>query len=763
MIKRYFFKFAAVLTAVVALLASNSCKDDELPGWEIPGGYAYKVDSVTLNVSSYSIALDSSFQLEATIHADEGLEEEFRTVTWSTSDKSIATVDEDGEVSAVALGDVTITATYDYDDTIFAEAAITVVEEIIELESMEIVGSSVVDGAAIVAVADTIQLSVIYYPENATNKDIEWTQSHGEYAAVGKGTGMVTGKTFTPDGEPCVITAISLGNRDITASCDVTVRYIELESITVRDTLGGVASIGILDSLYLTYDKTPYNGTVASETWTSEDPNIATVDATGLVIGQGYGRTNITLECLNLYGTGDEKRVSATYEVVVEKTIASSISLSSVYKSLRPNDELESSVVLSTYPTYATADDLTWSIISDDGIVKTTDIVVTEVRDAYDKVTATLKSVSGKTGEFRLAASYTNNPEVGDTITLNIDDATNINILPQFHDGYFPITDEFIQLDWTYYNTGSGNGSYNSASNITWKVEKGGDIVSVDSDGKVTILGYELNPYTDYVGDVQISATSSYDGTVETVDFSIPAGYWQEKFDTSKSFGTANNINYGWNYYLFSHGIQSGNSSSSNYQNGYITITSTYDPGYEKYPDESNLNVYCDACRRSDIWCYDESLTLINGKTFPYLVFHIDNVVSQGLGNACYQEFGLAISGAGGTVANFTIYSFDGYSDSRVEVRYLSDDSMLLIYDFVAIGNSQAYTDRIESSTDYLTPTSISVNYFMYGYEEEQTNSDGEVTAEVMDDVVWNMYSVQTFKTTADIDAYIVECGLTEL
>lgn len=62
---------------------------------------------ISLNKSTTSIAKNATETLTATLTPSNTT---YDTVTWVSSDTSVATVDEDGEVTGVAAGTATITA-----------------------------------------------------------------------------------------------------------------------------------------------------------------------------------------------------------------------------------------------------------------------------------------------------------------------------------------------------------------------------------------------------------------------------------------------------------------------------------------------------------------------------------------------------------------------------------------------------------------------------------------------------------------------------
>ena len=65
------------------------------------------VSNITLNQTTVTLVEGESLTLTATVAPDDATD---KTVTWSSSDKSVATVDNNGKVTAVAAGTATITA-----------------------------------------------------------------------------------------------------------------------------------------------------------------------------------------------------------------------------------------------------------------------------------------------------------------------------------------------------------------------------------------------------------------------------------------------------------------------------------------------------------------------------------------------------------------------------------------------------------------------------------------------------------------------------
>lgn len=163
------------------------------------------VNEVTLNKTELSLTEGDSETLVATVKPDDATD---KTVTWSTSDASIATVDSNGKVTAVKEGSVTITAKAEGKEatckvTIAAATIVPVSSITLDKTSIEIKeGKSAV-------------LTVTVGPENATNKTVTWKSSDESIATV-DANGMVSAiKTG--------VATVSAQAGSLTATCTVVV------------------------------------------------------------------------------------------------------------------------------------------------------------------------------------------------------------------------------------------------------------------------------------------------------------------------------------------------------------------------------------------------------------------------------------------------------------------------------------------------------------------------------------------------------------
>lgn len=163
------------------------------------------VTGVTLNKSTTTVPKGSTETLTVTITP---LNATNKNVTWSTSNSSIATVN-NGVVTGVANGNCNITVTTE--DGNYSATCGVIVETInIPVESITLNLSS-----HTLKVDETIQLMPTFNPSNATNKNVTWSSNNGNCTVV---DGLVTG---IAEGESIITCTTVDGNK--TATCTITV------------------------------------------------------------------------------------------------------------------------------------------------------------------------------------------------------------------------------------------------------------------------------------------------------------------------------------------------------------------------------------------------------------------------------------------------------------------------------------------------------------------------------------------------------------
>lgn len=169
----------------------------------------YPVESVSLDKTEATLEVGETITLIATVSPDNATD---KTVTWSSSDESIATV-EDGVVTAIGVGSATITAKAG-DKT--ATCAVTVIKKNIPVSGLSLNKESI-----FLTENRSDILQAIISPQDASNTTIIWESSNtsvaivyeGQVQAVGLGTASISAKT--EDGgyiAECEVNVIHLDN-----------------------------------------------------------------------------------------------------------------------------------------------------------------------------------------------------------------------------------------------------------------------------------------------------------------------------------------------------------------------------------------------------------------------------------------------------------------------------------------------------------------------------------------------------------------------
>lgn len=163
-------------------------------------------EDILLDAEELSMQVGDSQKISAVISPATTTD---KTIIWNSSDTSVASVDKDGNVTALSIGETTITATTS--NGLTAACSVKVIPT--KAESITIAPSTLE-----LEVNSTADLKAIVLPENTTDKSVEWKSSDEAIATV-DGNGVVTA---VAEGS-AVITAMTLDGTFLIAKCDVLV------------------------------------------------------------------------------------------------------------------------------------------------------------------------------------------------------------------------------------------------------------------------------------------------------------------------------------------------------------------------------------------------------------------------------------------------------------------------------------------------------------------------------------------------------------
>jgi len=291
--------------------------------------------SISLSANYLTLDVNQTSQLTATIYPTNTTN---KTVTWSSSNTAVATVNTDGVVTTISPGIATITATTTDGSNLSATCNVTVVRLVRSISLNENSLSLTVD--------QTAQLSATVYPSNATNKSVTWKSSNTNVATVSN-NGLVIAKASGT----ATITATTTDGSNLSASCAVTVSSVPVTSIS----LNSVSVILDLSNTY-TYQLVPTiipsNATNKTVTWKSSNSAVATVSSTGLVTAKAPGSATITAT------TTDGTNLNASCQVTVIKRVTGiTLNNSSLTLTLPETARLVATIT----PNDATTQTLNWT------------------------------------------------------------------------------------------------------------------------------------------------------------------------------------------------------------------------------------------------------------------------------------------------------------------------------------------------------------------------------------------------------------------
>ena len=321
------------------------------------------ISQITLNKTKTSVYIGGTEQLYASLTPSDVI---IKTLSWESSNTSVATVDQTGKVTAKAIGTATITATASDGSgkTASCEVSVTGISKITLNKTK-----------TLVYIGGSEQLQATLTPSDVIIKTLLWKSSDTGIATVDQ-----TGKVYAKAIGTATITATATDGSGKSASCIVNVigiSQISLDKNSMYLQKGG--------SDYITATITPSNVIIKTLSWTSDNNNVATVDQSGKVTAKGFGTATITAAATDGSGVTAECEVTVGIaEIQLNKATAT------IYKS--GSEQL----IATIFPSEASGSTLSWK--SSNTSVATVDQTgkVTAKNLGTATITATATDGSGK-------------------------------------------------------------------------------------------------------------------------------------------------------------------------------------------------------------------------------------------------------------------------------------------------------------------------------------------------------------------------------
>ena len=296
------------LAALGLMLGFTACEEE-----------SYVLDSASL---MYSIEIDMAVEQKAKIYIDatetetlpmcigESIQLGFISdpadlstltypeISWVSSDESVVAVDPSGKLTAKAAGFAVISvspSTVNIPAT--SSLKVTVVSEVTKVTSISISDNSehesdFAPGLPSCYIGETLTLSAVVSPAEATYQSVLWTSLDESKAVVDPITGVVTG---VAQGE-VEIKATALDEDKVSKTYKVYVdKVIMPEGIKVNNAPASDEVFSVGDGYYqINFETYPAISTKSKIAWTSSNTEVATVDTKGKVTFLKYGAADIT-------------------------------------------------------------------------------------------------------------------------------------------------------------------------------------------------------------------------------------------------------------------------------------------------------------------------------------------------------------------------------------------------------------------------------------------------------------------------------------
>jgi len=249
---------------------------------------ARPVASVNVTPPSSTVIVGDVLPLAAQLTDGQGTVLSGRVVTWTSSNPSVASVDGTGRVTAVAPGNVIVTATSEV-----RSGTATVRVNAVPVSAVQVTPPS-----ADISTGGMVQLTATARSSSGTvltGRAVTWRSGAPGVATV-TASGLVTGAGA---GTAVVIAEVE----GVTGSSTITVRIPRVASISITPSTATISPAGNVQLVATLRDEAGNTLTGRVITWRSSDEAVAFVTSNGGVIGFLPGTVTITATAEGVSGT----------------------------------------------------------------------------------------------------------------------------------------------------------------------------------------------------------------------------------------------------------------------------------------------------------------------------------------------------------------------------------------------------------------------------------------------------------------------------
>jgi hypothetical protein len=237
---------------------------------------------VQLNKKELTLTEGGTEKLVVTVKPDDATD---KSVVWESSSTAVATVDQEGLVTAVGEGKATITVKTN-DGGFSASCEVTVKKKVIAVTGVKLSAASMT-----LREGDKGTLTATVEPANATNKNVEWWTSDLDVVSVTSTSGGSNGYVEARGAGKATVT-VKTEDGEFSASCEITVEKKEVPVTGIALEQSSLL-LPVGNTYTLRAHVQPSNATDQDIQWGSSNGGVATVDQTGKVTAVAAGTVDI--------------------------------------------------------------------------------------------------------------------------------------------------------------------------------------------------------------------------------------------------------------------------------------------------------------------------------------------------------------------------------------------------------------------------------------------------------------------------------------
>lgn len=219
-----------------------------------------------------------------------------KDVTWSSSDNNVASVDQNGKVTAVAEGLAIITVSTKGSNKT-ATCTVIVTSKLVQVTAITLNPST-----RELKVAEKVSLQPAISPGDATFKTLTWSSSNNSVVSVNQ-DGELTALTLGA----ATITGTTIDGSNLSVTCEVNVVPTLVTEVKLESTL----ELKVTEKATLKATVSPNDANVKTLTWSSSDEAVVSVNQEGEVTALVEGTATISAT------TTDGSNITANCEVTV--------------------------------------------------------------------------------------------------------------------------------------------------------------------------------------------------------------------------------------------------------------------------------------------------------------------------------------------------------------------------------------------------------------------------------------------------------------